>query len=85
MIAAMRSKTENSWKSCLTHNPLTSHGETIAGRAGLLKDRPEGGRGAAARSAVLDQPGPSSTLQPPRDVRLGPTWGGRVCNGPLQS
>jgi len=44
----------------------------------LLKDRPPGGRTAAARSAVLDQPVPSCTLQPPRDVRFGPTWGGRA-------
>jgi hypothetical protein len=31
-------------------------------------------RGAAARRAVLDQPGQPCTLQPPRDVRLAATW-----------
>jgi len=33
---------------------LSSHGETVAGLDRLLKDRPEAGRDAAARSAVLD-------------------------------
>jgi hypothetical protein len=31
-----------------------------AGRAGLVKDQPAAGRAAAARSAVLEQPGPPS-------------------------
>jgi len=59
---------------------LISHGETIAGLSRLLKDGPEGRRDAAGRRPVLDHPGQTGTLQPPRDVRLGATRGRRKCN-----
>jgi len=47
---------------------LKSHGETIAGLSRLLKDGPAGRRVAAGRRPVLDQPGQTGTLQPPRDL-----------------
>ena len=53
---------------------LTSHGETIAGLFGLLKDGAQRRRAADGRRPVLDQPDQPSTLQPPRDLRLAPTW-----------
>jgi len=37
----------------------------------------ESGYNAAAYAS------PPSTLQPPRDVRLGPTWGGRGVHWPI--
>jgi len=49
-----------------------SHGETIAGLFGLLKDGAQRRRAAAARRAVLDQPEQPCTLQPPRDLRIAP-------------
>jgi len=58
-----------------------SHGETIAGLFGLLKDGAQRRRAAAARRAVLDQPEQSCTLQPPRDLRIALDRG--RCGEPL--
>jgi len=54
-----------------------SHGETIAGLFGLLKDGAQRRRAAAARRAVLDQPEQPCTLQPSRDLRIAPDRVGR--------
>lgn len=58
----------------------TSHGATIAGLEGLLKDDAPHRRCAAARRAVLDQPLQPSTLMPSRDLRWDPALG-RVVGG----
>ena len=70
-------------------DPVSSRRRPVAAAYGAqeravapqLKDRPQGGRDAAGRRPVLDQPGSSGTLARMRSKGLYPphSWGG----GPL--